>query len=214
VSVSRFNKRWPLCGVFVIAAVCLPQSGCHSPYYQDRLALFGGLTGAGVGALLGEGGGDALSGAAIGSAVGAASGAVVGGVLDEAEARNRQIIEARIGRPMAGAASHEDIIALAQAGLGDEVIITHVRSHGVAPRPTADDLIRLKNQGVSDNVLQAVQAPPPPPATVVTEVSPPPLVVERHVYGPFRPPVFHGHPRRRPPCHGRDGFHWGLSFQN
>lgn len=167
--------------------------------------------GAGVGALAGEDGGDALAGAAIGSAVGATTGAVVGAALDEAEARNRQIIEAKLGRPLAGAASHEDIIALTQAGLGDDVIITHIRAHGVAPRPTAHDLIRLKSQGVSDPVLQAVQTLPPP-TTVVTEVSPPPVVVERHVYGPFRPSGFH--PRCRPPRHHRDEFHWGISFHN
>jgi hypothetical protein len=189
------------------AVFCICAAGCHSPLYRDQLALFGALTGAGVGAAVGEQQGDALAGAAIGSAVGAASGATVGSAIDEVEARNRAMIEASLGRQIAGAASHGDIVTMTQAGLGDEVIVTHIQTHGVVPPPSAHDLIRLKNSGVSDAVLQAMQtaALRGPPSAPMPVPAPPPIVVERHVYGP----AFHPRPRHRRP---HRGIHWGFSI--
>jgi hypothetical protein len=176
------------------------------------LALFGGLAGAGVGAAVGENSGNALAGAAIGSAVGTLSGATVGEALDEVDARNRQLIEAKLGRPMAGTASHDDIITMAQAGLGDDVIITHLQTHGIIAPPSAHDLIRLKNSGVSDPVLHAMQTLTVPAGPPPVPVAAPPVVVERHVYGAPWPPPWHPHPRQRWGCGPRGRFHWGVSF--
>jgi hypothetical protein len=178
------------------------------------MALFGGLTGAGVGALIGESHGDALAGAAIGSAVGAVSGATVGSALDDAQARNQRLIEAELGRRLNGAATHADIVAMVRAGLSDEVIITHIRTSGVDHPPTAQDLVLLKNSGVNDDILQAMQTSSVRDLTVVPAPAPP-IVVERQVYGPFPPPLY---PPRgcRPPRHAypHDRLHWGISFSH
>jgi hypothetical protein len=196
----------------LLLLACLAATGCRSPYYRDQLALFGGLTGAGVGAVLGEEGGNALAGAAIGSAVGTVSGATVGQALDEVDARNRALIEAKLGRSLAGTASHDDIIAMAQAGLGDDVIITHIQTHGMVAPPSANDLIRLKNSGVSDPVLHAMQTRTVPAEPVAVPVAAPPVVVERHVYEAPWPPYWRAHPHPHRPCGPRHGFRWGFSF--
>lgn len=175
-------------------------AGCMSPYRADQGALFGGLTGAGVGALVGEAVDNPLAGAAIGGAVGTLTGAVVGGQLDEIEARNRAEIAARLGRPAPmGAATIPDVIAMTQAGVNEDVIITHIQNNGVAQTLTANDLIYLQNQAVSPRVIQAMQHPPARPAvaqtTVIHEPAPPPVIVQEHyVVDPWGPPPFYHYP--------------------
>lgn len=168
----------PLAGLLLLAA-----SGCQSPYHADRGALFGGLTGAGVGALVGHATGNTGAGAAIGAGVGALTGAAVGSGMDEIEARNRAEIEARMGRPVAaGAVSMEDVIAMTQAGVNEEVIATHVRNNGVARPLQTTDLIALQNSHVSARVIRAMQEPPPQ-QPVVVQGAPPPVIVQEY-YGP------------------------------
>ena len=185
--------------------------GCRSPYYADQGALAGGVTGAGVGAAIGNAHGDTASGAAIGAAVGAVTGAMIGEGLDEVNARNRALIEQQLGRPLEGAATIEDTIAMSQAGLSDEIIINHLRVNGTVRRPTSSDLITLKQQGVSDAVIRAMQQPPPA-GVRLPYAAPPPVIVKEHYYGhPCPPPYFHRGPRGpyRP-----DRWNWGFSFHN
>ena len=204
-------------------------AGCMSPYRADQGALFGGLTGAGVGAIVGEALDQPLAGAAIGGAVGTLTGAVVGGQLDEIEARNRAEIAARLGRPApTGAATVQDVVAMTQAGVTEDVIITHVQNHGVAQVLSPGDLIYLQNQGVAARVIQAMQNPPSRPAvaqatTVIHEPPPPPVIIQEHYIADpwYPPPFYHGPPHwhwrhRRPPrCYDpgpRVGF--GLSISS
>ena len=91
-------------------------------------AVVGGATGAGVGALVGSATGHAGAGAAIGAGVGALTGAVVGNSVDEQEKRNRALIEAQIGRSMAGRVTKEDVIAMTQNRIDENVIINHIRA--------------------------------------------------------------------------------------
>jgi hypothetical protein len=189
----------------LFAAVSLLAAGCHSPYYADRGALFGGLTGAGVGALVGEASGNAGAGAVIGTALGAVTGAAVGEGIDADLARSRAEIEARMGRQMQGAVTPQDVIAMTQAGLSDDVIVTHVRANGVAQPLAVNDLIGLRNMGVRDSVINAMQQTPPRNAQVAPAyaVYPPPApgVIVQHHYAPWCPPPapfvhYHHHPRR------------------
>lgn len=185
-------------------------SGCQSMNYAQRGAVLGGLTGAGIGAAAGESGGDAVPAALIGGAVGALTGGVIGDGID-ADVARRQEIEARIGRQMAGAVTTEDAIAMTRAGLSDEVITSHIRASGVAQPPAVNDLIYLRNQGVSDAVIKAMQFTPPPVA--VAAVPPPRPVIIEH-YDPWCAPppprwYFHHHHRHH---HHRPGVHWGFHF--
>jgi hypothetical protein len=196
----------------------LAAPGCMSPYYADRGALFGGLTGAGVGAIVGDAAGNAGAGAAIGTAVGALTGAAVGDKIDADLARSKAEIEARMGRQMQGAVTPHDVIAMTQAGLSDDVIATHIRANGMAQPLQVNDLIGLRNMGVRDSVINAMQQTPPralqasAAAAYPAYAAPAPVVVAPYypVWGPPPPPAFyfhhhHGH-------HGRRGrYGWGVS---
>lgn len=209
--------------VLLIAWLALACLGCASPHYADRGALLGGLTGAGVGAVVGDAAGNAGAGAAIGTAIGALTGAAVGDSIDADLARSRAEIEARMGRQMQGAVTAQDVVAMTQAGLSDDVIVTHIRASGVAQPLAVNDLIHLRNMGVRDAVINAMQQTPTrvaqlaqpaaayPATTYPAYAVPAPVVVAPYypVYAPPPPPPigFHYHRHR-----GRAA--WGVSVWN
>ncbi len=206
-------RRLAVCEIAAIAIGLAIFSGCASPYRSDQGALFGGLLGAGTGALVGSAVGNAGAGAAIGAGVGAISGAAIGSELDEIEARNRAEIAQHLGRPVpAQPVAVDDIIAMSKAGVDENLIVNHVRAHGVAAPPTASDLILLQREGVSARVVAAMQEPPAPRAAPVYGVpvysAPPvyaqPVYVQEIYYGPHWRPY-----RCGPPC--RPGVSWGVS---
>lgn len=183
------------------AVLALAAAGCRSPYAADRGAALGAGTGAVLGAVVGNAtGGSPLAGAAIGAAAGGLTGFAVGDAIDDAEARNRAEIEARMGRPVrAGALTVTDVVAMSKAGVADDLIVNHIRAHGMAAPLSSRDLIELTQQQVGPRVVAAMQEPPPAPApTQVIVHEPPPMVVERHYWGPPRYPYHHHHHR-----------HWG-----
>jgi len=206
--------------VLLLAAVAF--AGCASPYRADRGALFGGVMGAGLGAVAGAAVGDPLAGAAIGGVAGTMTGAVVGGAIDDVEARNRAEIAARLGRPApTGAVTVPDVISMTQAGVSEDVIATHVRNHGMARPLNTNDLIYLQQSGVGPTVVQAMQASPgpvmagaapypAPPAYVVEAVPPPVVVVDPYCPGPHYPPPPHFHRHH----HHGPRMSWGVSVSS
>jgi hypothetical protein len=168
-------------------------TGCASPYRADQGALFGGLLGAGTGAVVGHAVGNTGAGAAIGAGVGALSGAAVGSAIDESEARNRAIIAQQLGRQVApGAVTIGEVIAMTRANVREDLMINHIRAHGMAAPLTTNDLINLPGQGVSPQIIAAMQAAPPPPPVVV---QPGPVIYEEPYYGPrvYIGPRYHHH---------------------
>jgi Glycine zipper len=214
---ARFRRTAGRCSVLLLLPLA---AGCASPYRADQGALYGGLGGAGIGAIVGEAVDEPLAGAAIGAAVGTLSGAAVGASLDDIEARNRAEIAARLGRPVpAGAVTTTDVIAMTQAGVNEQIIVNHIRAHGIAAPPGTNDLITLQSNGVSPAVIQAMQSTPAPAVVVAPGPVPPPVVIERHYWddpwGPC-PPWHYGPPR---PRHWRHRHHpphfsWGVSVHN
>lgn len=183
----------------LIAACCLSALGCASPYYADRGAAIGGVGGAGVGALVGEAVHHPLAGALVGAGVGAMSGAAVGTGLDQIEARNRAAIAATMGRPVPpGAVSTNDVIAMSQAGVNEDVIVNHIRYNGVQSPPQTGDLIMLQRANVNPRVIAAMQQPPaqgPPVAAAPPPVfmpPPPPWGYPGYYYYPPPPPFGYG----------------------
>ena len=189
-------------GRFVLWTALLPVllalgTGCYSPYRSDRGALAGGVGGAGVGALAGNAVGHPVVGALVGAGVGAVSGAAIGGAIDQSEANNRALIESRLGRPMqSGAVTVGDVINMSQAGVPENVIITHIQSHGVATPLQPNDLIMMQKTGVSTRVVQSMQGPvvpvaqpvfvrPVPPPVVA--VPAPPMMVPYNAFRPVAP---------------------------
>ncbi|HEY1784840.1 MAG TPA: glycine zipper domain-containing protein [Pirellulales bacterium] len=189
-------------GRFVLWTALLPVvfvlgTGCYSPYRSDRGALAGGLGGAGVGALAGNAVGHPVVGALVGAGVGAASGAAIGGAIDQSEANNRALIEARLGHPMQpGAATVGDVINMSRAGVPENVIITHIQGHGVATPLQPNDLIMMQQTGVSPRVVQSMQVPVVPMVqpVIVRPVAPPmvavpapPMMVPYNAFRPVAP---------------------------
>lgn len=173
-------------------------AGCASPYYADRGAAFGGVTGAGVGALVGSAVDHPLAGALVGAGVGAVSGAAVGQGLDSIEARNRAAIAATMGRQVPpGAVAIDDVVAMSQAGVNEDVIVNHIRYNGVQRPPQTGDLIALQRANVSPRVIAALQTPPAqPPAMAMAPPSmiaaPPPWGYPVYYYPPPPPPIGYG----------------------
>ncbi len=201
--------------------------GCQTPNYQRNGTILGGLGGAGLGAAIGDRSGHALPGALIGGAVGAITGNAIGESVDrDRSVAQQQAYAQGVGTQAArGAVTPQDVIAMSRAGLSEDVIATHVRTNGVTQTLQVNDLIYLRNQGVPDSVLQAMQqaptaqarynaaytaAVPPPPATA-------PVVVE-HVYPAYAPPPPYFYYRGCYPhyhhYHRPNHVHWGFSFGN
>lgn len=180
--------------VLSVLAVTIVLTGCETPYGTPNRtgtgALMGGAIGAASGAVIG--GRNAGAGALIGGAVGAVTGGLIGNAMDrEAQARLQQQAPqtyTRIdqGRPLSVA----DVKALAAARVGDDVIISQIRSTHTSFQLSSADLIDLKNAGVSDRVVEAmINTPPPsaasaPPAQIVVASPPPPPRVETVVVAP------------------------------
>jgi hypothetical protein len=199
----------------LVVSLALLTSGCAS--HADRGTAIGGLGGAGLGALIGDASGHSAEGALIGGAIGAVTGAVVGDSMDQESARRNAEIQARTGRQVSGAVTTADVVAMTQSGLSEEIIATHIRTNGVAGRPQAGDLITLKNQGVSDRVVNAMQTAPLAGAPAVAApvaypqpvyAAPPAIIVEDPYYCP---PVYYAprHWHHRPPP--RVGWSVGIS---
>jgi len=197
-----------------LVLVCGGLAGRQSPYYADKGAALGGLAGGLTGAALGDRSGHAVGGALVGSAVGALTGAAVGDSMD-AELERRQATMQQQTR-LANTVSISDVKQMAASGLGDDVIINHIRTNGVRRNLTPREIIQLHEQGVSEAVIDAMQqeaASPPAPVSVVR--GPPVVIEESYVvpgyWGPPRPRYYHHPPRyyrRRP------GVSWGLSYSN
>lgn len=190
-------------------------TGCMSPYRADRGAALGGLGGAGVGALVGNAVGHTGAGAVIGAGVGALSGAAVGGELDSIEAENRAMIDARTRRPVAtGGVTLEDVIAMSNEGVEEDLIVNHIRANGVAARLRPGDLIWLQKQNVPRSVIGALQSSGPPRLAEIAAppppVIPPPVIIEENYYD-YGPPVWAHHHHFRPPP-PRFGF--GFSYRD
>jgi hypothetical protein len=121
------------------------------------------------------------------------AGNVVGTAVDQKQAKDRAQIAAQLGRPVArGSANPGEVIAMTRAGVAPELIVNYIHSSGMVQPITAQDVIYLHQQGVPDEVIQAMQAPPGPPAPVAAvpvAPAPSPVVVEE--YRPYYDPFWH-----------------------
>ena len=126
-------------------------------------ALIGGHKHAGAGALIGAG-------------VGAVAGGLTGKAIDNAEAK-----AAAARRPPLGLT---DVVTMAQNHVSDSVIINEIRTTGSVFTMSSNDVIYLKQQGVSDVVVQEMQATSGRPRRVYAAEP----VYARQVYVVEQPP--------------------------
>jgi hypothetical protein len=125
----------------------------------EKGAGLGGLIGAGTGALIGNATGHTGAGALIGAGVGAVSGGLIGHAVDDSEKKTDAKIAAAAAAQQ-GPMGMTDVVYLAQQHVTDEVIISQIRSTHSVFQLSANDTVWLKQQGVSDVVIQEMLATP------------------------------------------------------
>jgi hypothetical protein len=175
-----------------VGVMMLLGCGCDTMSNTDKGALAGTALGAGAGAAIGSTVGKAGAGALIGGAAGLVGGALVGNAADRQEAHDHAVAAAYAAnaRP---ALSIFDVVKMTQQHISDTVIIHDIRETGSAYNLTADDIIWLKQQGVSDAVVIEMQSRRP--GVVYTT-------------GPYARPVYVVEPEPAPVAVGV-GFGWG-----
>lgn len=140
----------------VTAAVAgLSLTGCATPQGRTDYTASGTLIGGATGAVIGSMTRNHAAGAAVGTAVGAILGGLVGHSLDQ---QQEELLRAQApqtlkrveqGQPL----SVSDVQALASAGISDELIISQIRNSRTVYSLNTADIIRLKNNGVSETVI-------------------------------------------------------------
>lgn len=191
------------------ALTSLISAGCVSGPGARTGTAFGGLSGALVGAAAGANRGKSLEGAAIGALAGSALGGAIGNAADRDNDRwmaNQVAYEQDI---RARSVSMDQVIQMTQSGLGDQVITNQIRTQGVAAPLSTNDLVMLKQSGVSDNVISAWQEQSRVPPTAA---APRQVIVREHWVEPDFGPDFYYY---EPYCHGPryHGTRAGLHFR-
>jgi hypothetical protein len=175
------NHRWLTSGVLLSALVVL---SCENMSNTEKGVGAGGLIGAGTGALIGSATGHTGAGALIGAGVGALSGGLVGHAVDKSEERT----QAQIAATARGPLGLTDVVQMVQAHVADELIIGQIRATGSVFHLSSNDTIWLKQQGVSDAVVQEMLASANRvPARVYSAA--PVYAQPVYVYEPAPPPV-------------------------
>ena len=155
----------------------LALSGCQTLGPNARAGTgVGGTMGALTGAAIGSRQGNALEGALIGATLGGLAGATIGDAADEVDYRNRLARQNQVQQIQQAAVTTEQLAQMTASGLSEELIINQIQTSGVATNLSTNDLINLKQRGVSDRVISAYQngwarryaaQPQFPPAVIV-----------------------------------------------
>jgi len=127
-------------------------NGCQSTN-KTRVsegAGIGGAVGAVAGGIIGYQSGHPLEGAAIGGAVGAGTGAVAGAQIDKPTANT----QAQASTPI----TMQQIVDWTRQGVSNDEIIYKIKAANPKYSLTADDIDYLKKQGVSQRVIETMQA--------------------------------------------------------
>jgi hypothetical protein len=194
--------KTPNC-LLLLAALGVGVSGCANMNNTQSGALAGTGLGAVTGAIIGEATGHPGAGALIGAATGAVAGGAIGSAEDKREEQEAAVAHAQYenarNQAIARAVTEADIVSMVRNNVGDDIIVNSIRTRGCLWDGTPESVIRLKNAGISDRVITAMQystvhapatagAAPPPPGGVV--------VVTPGYYGPrpyyYRRPYYRG----------------------
>lgn len=180
-------------------------NGCATMNHAQSGAVVGSGLGAMTGAIIGAGSGHAEGGALIGAAAGALAGGLAGNAEDAREERDAAIAQAAYTQQLQRAITNVDVIQMTQSGISADVIISSMNSQGGNFDLSPQGIITLKNSGVSDGVILAMQkfdhvAPPPvtrvihePRTRVIIAEPPPPSLHFSFGSGPRCRPRHHHH---------------------
>jgi hypothetical protein len=146
-----------LLAVFLIAVVGLLTVGCQNTKTRAvEGGVIGGILGAGAGYGIGTATGHhGAEGAAIGAAVGALGGALIGGQMNKPNKDGQGIQGAQAANP--NQMSLQQIVDMAKQGVNESVIIDKINLTGSKFNLTQADVDYLKQQGVTQKVIDAMQ---------------------------------------------------------
>ncbi|MDP2922331.1 MAG: hypothetical protein Q8O30_01235 [Candidatus Omnitrophota bacterium] len=153
----------------VLFSICLALAmlnvGCQNT--KTRVvegAVIGGLLGGAAGGIIGHQSGHGGEGAGIGVAAGAITGAIVGSQIKKPEVQTQeqtQIQETKVTeqsktdefKPL----SMQQIVELKKQGFSDEEIIKKIKATNSKFSLTKDGIDYLKQQGISQRIIEAMQ---------------------------------------------------------
>lgn len=137
--------------LFSILAFVLVVCGCATN--KTRVAEgagIGGAVGALAGGIIGYQSGHPFQGAAIGGAIGGGTGAVVGAQIKKPAQDTSASVPAQL--------TMQQIVDLTKQGVSSDEIIAKIKAANSKYALTADDLDYLQKQGVSQRVIETMQA--------------------------------------------------------
>lgn len=144
--------------MLICVTVGLASYGCQSN--KTRVAegaVIGAVVGAAGGGIIGHQSGHGGEGAGIGAAVGALTGALVGSQIEKQDAAASSTGSQSGAAVNPSQMTTQQIIDLSKQGVHEDVIIDKIRLSNSRFVLTADDIANLKQQGVSDKVISAMQ---------------------------------------------------------
>ncbi len=143
----------------VCACLVLLNAGCQgSKTRAAEGAAIGGLLGAAAGGIIGHQSRHGGEGAAIGLAAGAVTGAIVGSKIEKPGQPATQPATAQQAQTASpNQMSVQQIIDLSRQGINESVIIDKIRLTNSRFTLAASDIDYLRQQGVSQKVIDAMQ---------------------------------------------------------
>lgn len=149
---------------------------------------------------------------------------VTWGVVVPAQAQQREpeVLPPSVGQaPIVPAqpVTITDVVAMQRSGLDDQVIVNLLRQNGMVTPLSTAELISLRQHGVSNQVIAAMQAASPPVAAPAIVQSPPAVVATRpsvvHVYEAPPPVVIRSYPVPAPyRYHPHYHLHYGRGYHH
>ena len=166
-----WKSRWKRCCAALVLISGSMMTGCEHLSGGEKGALAGGGLGAVTGALISKATGNKAGvGAVASGAIGAISGALIGDSQEQTRRyADQQLAQAQAMNPTTvhGDMSLNGIIGMSNQGLTDATIINQIHSRGVRYNLSSYDVTHLKQHGVSERVIQAMQNTALSPATHV-----------------------------------------------
>ncbi len=144
-----------MCALVLCVGLIVLSAGCESN--KTRVAegsVIGGVLGAAAGAGIGSLSGNAGAGAGIGAAVGALGGGIIGAQIDKPDQKKQTAVE---GTANPDQMSIQQVAEMSKKGTQDDVIIDKIRATNSKFRLSANDLNYLRQEGVSQRVIDVMQ---------------------------------------------------------
>jgi hypothetical protein len=150
--------------IILCSAVLLLTTGCqNTKTHAVEGGVIGGILGAGAGYGIGTAAGHhGAEGAAIGAVAGALGGALIGGQMNKANKDTQGAAGTQAAN--SNQMSLQQIVDLSKQGVNDAVIIDKIGLSNSRFNLTPADIDYLKQQGVSQKVIDAMQATGAPAA--------------------------------------------------